>query len=202
MSSIGHAPTPHLKRIMIFIDGGYFRNILPKYSNIDPQNDPKQIAKFIEAIPYRIENFLRFQHSRLETIRIYYYDGIVLPSDQNYNKNEQFFKDIKSNCTPKIPFELKYGRLIDGGKGKYRQKGVDVLLSIDLVVKAFQDHFDLAMLVAGDDDFVDAVKIVKDFTGKRIIGLYKPEETSSRLIDSLDYKLPLLPEPFFKDISV
>jgi uncharacterized LabA/DUF88 family protein len=94
--------------------------------------------------------------------------------------------------------ELKFGRLTKDGSGKYRQKGVDVLLSTDLVVKAFQDHYDLAMIITGDDDFLDAVNIVKDFTGKRIIGMYNPKETSSKLIDCFDYKLPQLPEPLFK----
>jgi len=202
MSSFSFPPTPHLKRIMIFIDGGYFRNILEKYLDTDLKKKPQQIARSIQIIPDRITTFIQFPHSHLETIRIYYYDGLVSTSDPNYKEREQFFNDLKSNYSSKNPLELKFGRLIKGENDKYRQKGVDVLLSVDLVVKSFQDHFDLAMLIAGDDDFVDAVKIVKDLTGKRIIGLYKPEETSPRLIDCLDYKLPLLPEPFFNGISM
>jgi uncharacterized LabA/DUF88 family protein len=39
-----------------------------------------------------------------------------------------------------------------------RQKGVDVLLAVDLVVGAFTRIFDVAILVAGDADFLPAVQ--------------------------------------------
>jgi uncharacterized LabA/DUF88 family protein len=192
----------HIKRIMIFIDGGYFRNILLKYLVGDQGKEPQRIARALSLISDNVIRYTDFKDHELEIIRIYYYDGLVDTSDETYDKGKQFFEDLKSNYFSRKPIELKFGRLIKGENGKYRQKGVDVLLSIDLVVKAFQDHYDLALLIAGDDDFVDAVKVVKDLTGKRIIGLYKPEETSPRLIDCLDYALPKLPDPFFKDLPL
>jgi uncharacterized LabA/DUF88 family protein len=163
----------------------------------DRGKDPKQIARAISIISDNAVHYTGFE-DQLEIIRVYYYDGLVAISDSNFNDYEQFFKDIKSNYYSSTPLELKFGRLIRLENSKFRQKGVDVLLSIDFVVKAFQDHYDLAILIAGDDDFVDAVKIVKDLTGKRVIGFYKSEETSSRLIDCLDFALPKLPDPVFE----
>jgi uncharacterized LabA/DUF88 family protein len=201
-SSISYPPTPHLKRIMVFIDGGYFRKILENHFGGDFKNDPTRIVRPLELILAKINEINFFPYSQLEIIRIYYYDGLVQTSDPTYNEREEFFKRFKSGFTSKWSLELKFGRLIKGADNQYRQKGVDVLLSIDLVVKAFQDHYDVAMLIAGDDDFVDAVKVVKDLTGKRIIGLYKQDETSSRLIESFDFKLPTLPIPFFGDFKI
>ena len=205
-SSPSYPPTPHLKRVMVFIDGGYFRKILQDYFGEDINSDPKRIAKPIELIANQINNpdmFPNiFPHSKIEILRIYYYDGLVQTDDTTYPEKIKFFKELRSNFSANCPLEIKFGRLIKGEDGKYRQKGVDVLLSIDMVVKAFQDHYDLSLLIAGDDDFVDAVKVVKDLTGKRIIGFIKPEVTSSRLIECFDYRFPNLPQPFFGGFKI
>jgi uncharacterized LabA/DUF88 family protein len=193
-------PTPNLKKLIVFIDGGYLRRILEKFWEISLISDPRKFASAISTIADMVPNHdpIDFFYVHLDTIRIYYYDAIVSTDDQKYPEFRKFFEDLKLNYTSQSPLELKFGRLIKGKDEKYRQKGVDVLLSTDLVVKTFQNHYDLAMIITGDDDFLDAVKIVKDFSGKQIIGLYNPRETSTRLIDCFDYKLPFLPEPLFK----
>jgi len=45
--------------------------------------------------------------------------------------------------------------------------------------------------LAGDDDYLDMVKSIKDFTGKRIYGAYFERNASSRLIESFDMRIPL-----------
>jgi len=191
---------------MIFIDGGYFRKILREYFGEDINSDPKRIAKPIELIANQINNPEMFPeiipYTQMEILRIYYYDGLVQSDDPIYPEKIKFFKELRSSFSANCPLEIKFGRLIKDEDGKYRQKGVDVLLSVDMVVKAFQDHYDFSVLIAGDDDFVDAVKIVKDFTAKRIIGFIKPEVTSSRLIDCFDYRFPNLPQPFFRGFKI
>ena len=42
-----------------------------------------------------------------------------------------------------------------------RQKGVDTLMAVDMLVGAFSGLFDIAVLVAGDADFVPVVEEVK-----------------------------------------
>lgn len=37
------------------------------------------------------------------------------------------------------------------------QKGVDTLIALDMILKAFQDYYDFAFLLAGDANFVDIV---------------------------------------------
>ena len=52
-------------------------------------------------------------------------------------------------------------------EGRFRQeKAVDVKLASDLIV--LRDIYDVAIILSGDQDFVPAVEIVKDF-GKRVV---------------------------------
>ncbi len=44
----------------------------------------------------------------------------------------------------------------------FEQKGVDVLLSVDLVKLSSSNKIDKAVLVSGDSDFVPAVRASKD----------------------------------------
>jgi uncharacterized LabA/DUF88 family protein len=48
------------------------------------------------------------------------------------------------------------------------EKGVDVKLATDLIV--LKDIYDVAIIVSGDQDYVPAVQVVKDF-GKRVVNV-------------------------------
>lgn len=54
-----------------------------------------------------------------------------------------------------------------------------------MLTKAYENHYDWAILVAGDADFVSLVKAVKD-TGKRVYGFYFDSNASQALKDCLD----------------
>ncbi len=56
--------------------------------------------------------------------------------------------------------ELKLGRL-EGGPGRVYEKGVDILVAIELLAGAFKNQFDLAIVVSGDGDFADVAREVR-----------------------------------------
>ena len=74
-----------------------------------------------------------------------------------------------------------------------KQKGVDVRLATDMITKAYQDHYDFAILFAGDDDFSDVVNAVKD-AGKRVIGIYLKEHVSLNFKNSIDIRFEITDE--------
>ncbi|MFA7187623.1 MAG: NYN domain-containing protein, partial [Dehalococcoides mccartyi] len=84
----------------------------------------------------------------------------------------------------KIPYmELRLGRLVYSGwpATPPYEKGVDVLLSTDMLSHGFKNNFDTAILVAGDSDFVSALQAVKD-NGKNVeVALFGKESTSVEL---------------------
>ena len=119
---------------------------------------------------------------------MYYYDANVQQEIDpgKYEELDEYFRRVKEYDY----HEVKLGRLIKTNDG-YKQKGVDVRIAIDMILKAYENHYDIAVLVSGDDDLVDAVKTVKDAAGKQVYGAYYPKSTSARLIDCFDKRIIL-----------
>ena len=159
---------------MIFIDGGYLREEVKRvfgHDNID-----------FAFLPLLLNSSIRRGHIHPELIRVYYYDAIVEHKDLKYDEQNSYFERIQETND----YEVKLGRGIKTKDGRYRQKGVDVLLAVDMITKAFLNHYEIAVLLGGDDDYVDLVKSIKDFTGKRIVGAYFQGHVSKRLAKSFD----------------
>jgi len=100
----------------------------------------------------------------------------------------KFFKELRFQLDH---FDVKLGDLIPTEKG-YRQKGVDVLISVDMTIKAFLNHYDVAILVAGDRDFVPAVNAVREFTGKTVYCIYAYNHIAEELLRVVDVHIPIV----------
>ena len=181
----GRALRPPYREVMIFIDGGYLRACLRKRFGSDKFSltGLQDLLEFLTGIVYI---HARPPSVTAELIRAYYYDAIVQESEgEKREKQELFFNDISL-----LPFcTVRLGRQIKTNEG-YRQKGVDILMAIDMLAKAYENHYEIAILVAGDGDFVDLVKAVKD-TGKRVYGAYFENSMSADLKRSFDLCLAL-----------
>ena len=167
-------------RVMVFVDGYYLESNLKKQWGDDITVD---YSKFRESL----YSYLHLGTDRSVTyvIRIYYYDAI------EEGMLKPFEQDIKHKLINDTEyFELRLGRLKKDGEGKPRQKGVDTLIALDMVTKAYQNHYDIAVLLAGDDDFLDVVRAVKN-AGKQVFGFYFDKLTSQELKNSFDMKLSI-----------
>jgi uncharacterized LabA/DUF88 family protein len=59
-------------------------------------------------------------------------------------------------------FIVKRGHLMKGkDDGVYHEKGVDVKMAVDLLVGAYEDIYDVAILVSSDTDLIPAIQKVK-----------------------------------------
>ncbi len=178
MPSHGAGSTPAYRSVMYFIDGGYLRDSLKSSIGWTSVN--------YEGLPYKFNQ--EFIKGRLqgEIIRVHYYDAICEPNEPDYEEQKVFFEGLNS-----IPFyEVKLANLVKLENG-YRQKGVDVLLSIDLITKAYENHFDIAIMLVGDRDFLPLVKAVKNLTGKRVFGVVFDKRYSEELYREFDKRLIL-----------
>lgn len=169
---------PSYRQVMVFVDGGYLREYLKKkWGNGELATGPFQ------ALNRELVNYVQSGNILGEFIRTYYYDATVGEEEKNEReKQSEFFGTLR-----RLPFcTVRLGRLKKAGKKKpRRQKGVDILMAIDMLTKAYENHYDIAILVAGDGDFVELVEAVKD-AGKRVYGAYIKDHVDSNLLDSLD----------------
>jgi uncharacterized LabA/DUF88 family protein len=161
-----------MPRAAIFIDGGYLNKVLQHEFN-DTPIDYQELAVFIA----------QQIHPETDILRTYYYDCLPYQSDPPTEEEARRFGSAQNfidALSRKPRFEVRLGRLARrgpdrGGQYYYQQKMVDVLLSIDLVRLSTKGQITHAVLVAGDADFVPAIRAARDeglsiwlFHGKRI----------------------------------
>lgn len=117
-----------------------------------------------------------------ELIRIYYYDAIAEEQEKAERERQQkFFDELR-----RLPLcAIRLGSLVKSSTKGHKQKGVDILMAIDMLGKAYEKHYEIAVLVAGDRDFVSLVEAVKN-TGARVYGAYIENHVAKALLDSLD----------------
>ena len=173
----------------MFIDGGYIRGRLQELGRNDILSSAEKYARFLRQFISRFRN-ISYVIGKVVVTRAYYYDAIVTVEDypEEHRRQKEFFNKLQLNMSM---CEVKLGDLVKTSRG-YKQKGVDTLIAIDMITKAYLNHYDVAYLVAGDRDFVNVVKAVKSYTGKIVIGVYEPTSVSEELIRSFDLRLPVM----------
>jgi len=184
-----------LSRVMIFIDGGYFRKTVSEKS--DGEINYQKLAEILTVHTQR-------GNLKSQLIRAYYYDAIPnlkdvekMPDEPDPNKAFEDMQDLlgkQEKYLEKIRmldlFDVRLGKLAWNAKGEKGQKGVDSLIAIDMITKAYENQYDEAILVAGDADFLEIVKAVKS-VGPQVTGAYFENNTNLDLIYEFDKRQPL-----------
>ena len=134
---------------MIFIDGGYLdegiRNKFGPTRRID-----------LRALGTKLAG-------RRRLIRMYYYTGRIERPPNDHWKTRMEGQQKYEAALAHVPYlEIKHGRLQFDTNDRPRQKGVDVLLSLDMLRFAIKRSYETAILLSGDGDFADVVQMVKD----------------------------------------
>lgn len=186
---------PGTHRVMLFIDGYYLAKKISE--KVDGIINYDKLAKYLNV------------HARFDThvgpimIRAYYYDGKPDIKDaENFAEEKQ--EEAKQKIDEAIKtqdeeltkirttdlFDVRLGHAVLDGDLKFRQKGVDLLIGIDMIGKAYEGQYDVAVLVAGDSDFIELVQAVKHI-GPRVIGAYFDQNVRKELTDSFDKRFVL-----------
>ena len=76
----------------------------------------------------------------------------------------------------KQDFEPMIYQKIKGG----REKKVDIAVAKEMLINAFHHNYEIALLIAGDEDYVDLVQDLKRY-GVYVIGAFFPEGRSPAL---------------------
>ncbi len=178
------------KKVAIYIDGS---NLYYKLKDLDISN----------TAYFNYGEFSKWLARKRSIISKRYYVGIVKAKEdnkkgQNLRKQQvRLFNHLKSSNQN---FTIKQGYLMNND-GVYHEKGVDVKIAVDLLVGAYEDLYDVAILISSDTDLIPVIKKIKHL-GKEIeyIGFsHKPSlaiqkhATLSRLLikeelDSFVYK--------------
>jgi uncharacterized LabA/DUF88 family protein len=158
-------------RVMVFIDGSNLYHSLKQFFN----RTDLDIGKFGQKL---------IEKKRL--VRNYYYNAVVglKQEPERYRHQQAFFASVQA-----IPYtELRLGHLVYNNwpATPPYEKGIDIMLTTDLLKHSFKRNFDVAILVAGDTDYVGALQAVKNNGQNVEVALFGKESTSRPLRDVAD----------------
>lgn len=134
-------------RVMVFID---YRNLLQAF-------EFDQEVGRIDL--YRLTKILVGDR---ELIGAYIFDGMssMFNEGNRLNKLHNQFRELGFRV-------MARESIVKQINGEYVQKEVDVALACEVLEHAMRDHYDIAIIISGDRDFVPAIQKVQS-AGKRV----------------------------------
>ncbi len=171
-----------MKKVVLFIDGSNFY-----YGLKGIYGDQKSLTNF---------NFLKFGRLLAEErdlLRIFYYNAPLdyTANPKAYTKQQKFFEKLRATERVKLILSRLQKRKIKGtNKFYYVIKGDDIHIAVDMVKGAYENVFDIAILVSGDGDFVPAVQVVQE-KGKSVENAYFKQSLSWHLKQECDKSIRL-----------
>jgi uncharacterized LabA/DUF88 family protein len=146
-----------MRKTVLFIDGGYLAKVSKSFGM--PKMD---FLAFSDMLCKGSDD------NGNDRLRTYYYYCMPFQSSppsaeerSRYDRADRFIKSLT-----KLPkFEVRLGRfqkIQNGSAAEYIQKGIDVMLAVDLVKMSWSKQIDRAVLLAADSDFIYAVQTAKD----------------------------------------
>jgi len=129
--------------------------------------------------------------------RIYYYNVLQDAAQwpEGYREQQEFLGILRK--TPYLEVRLGTTKVT---QGVAVEKGIDIMLATDLLYFAWNDCYDVALLVSGDSDFAYALQAVKNM-GKHVEVAYFERGVSKDLLSVADNQ-QLLNRSFFKSLWV
>jgi uncharacterized LabA/DUF88 family protein len=127
--------------------------------------------------------------------RTYYYNVLQDPNQRpdGFREQQEFLDVLKK--TPYLEVRLGGMKLLQGVPV---EKGIDIMLATDLLHFAWNNLYDVAILVSGDGDFAYALQAAKNM-GKHVEVAYFESNISKSMLDVADNR-HLLNQEFFKGL--
>jgi uncharacterized LabA/DUF88 family protein len=154
------------ERVAIFIDGSNLYHIL----------------KIFGVKKLDFEKFTQVLAKDREIKKVFYYTAKMDESfdEERYLKHQNFLEEIEAIPRFKVVY-CTFKKIIEkDGRVKYGIKGDDVQLANDMVVGAYENRYDTAILVSGDEDFKPVVRTARRL-GKKVENIFFRGGSSSRL---------------------
>lgn len=138
-------------------------------------------SKKLNALKIDFVKLTNVLNNERNLVSVFYYNSPLdfTKDRKRYWKQQKFFDKLR-----KLPFFKvilsKMRRYSDGEIEKYMVKGDDVHLAVDLISGAYENLYDVAVVVSGDEDFIPALNKLKKL-GKKIENAYFISSSSAAL---------------------
>lgn len=165
------------ERVAIFIDGSNLYHSLKRLGIVDKLNFEKLIDELLRG---------------RELINVYYYIAQLdfETNPEKYWKHQKFLNKLKE--IPKFNIILCTLRKIKDKEGRisFVLKEDDIHLANDFLRGVYEDLYDTAIIVSGDEDFVPIIKTAQKLK-KKIGNAYFISSSSQALRKRCNFSIPL-----------
>jgi len=141
-------------RVSVYIDGS---NLYHKLKSLDISNTTN----------FNYKGLCEYLARNRNIISLRYYTGAVKAkagdsqSQQLRRRQQKLFSNLQNQG-----FEISRGYIMKNNE-TYHEKGVDVKIAIDILIGAYDNLYDTAILLSSDTDLIPAIKKVREL-GKNI----------------------------------
>jgi uncharacterized LabA/DUF88 family protein len=176
-----------VERVFLIIDGNNFYHRLKE-------------LKFRELLNFNYEKFAQFLVSKSDLVLRKYYIGAIRVEKDN-PKSFSLWKNQRKllGKLQNQGWQIGLGQMLKIDP-EYHEKGVDVLIAVDLLIGAYENIYDTAILVTSDTDLLPAIEKVRKMK-KRIEYIGFKHKPSYALMANSDVRKLLTKEdllPFTK----
>ena len=130
-----------------------------------------------------VENLL---NAGQELVQIKYFTSRVSNSPEKQKRQTTYIEALES-----VNIEIIYGNYQDGKAECKRcghqwrtakEKMTDVNIATEMLIDAFHDKYDMALLISGDSDLVPPIKTIhSNFKSKRVMIAFPPQRHNSSM---------------------
>ncbi|MDD5499955.1 MAG: NYN domain-containing protein, partial [Candidatus Nanoarchaeia archaeon] len=166
-----------MERVKIFIDGANFNYGI------------KSIEKRFTDFHFDFKRFCEFICKKRQLVGINYYNA-SLKQDINPSlfKSQQIFFSRLRNDGISLILCKRQKRTDVNNQEYFTIKGDDINIAVDMVSGAYENEYDVAILISGDGDFKSAVLRVRKIN-KKVENYYFPKLISLDLLTNCDLSI-------------
>lgn len=161
------SPAQRPPKLEIFVDGSNF-NLALERDDVGQTVDLNLLATRLSRTYHFVK--LRYYTSPLPNVR-----------SPAYRHQQRFFDQLRRSRRIELVLGRHEPRWDRAGQRYHVEKETDVNLAVDMVVGAYEDRYDVAMLVAGDTDYVRAIHVVQS-RGKPVVWCHLPGQRHTDLL--------------------
>jgi len=150
------------ERVSIFIDGSNLYHNLKRH-----------------GIKISFEEIIKKVETKRDVINIFYYTAELDKNlnEKKYLEHRRFLEKIEEIPNFNVVLCSLRRIVLEDGSVEFMIKGDDVYLATDLIKGAYEDLYDVAIIVSGDADFIPAIKLVQK-KGKKVINAFFPKSSA------------------------
>lgn len=163
------------ERVAVFIDGSNFYH---STKNIEAKGYKIDLKRIIDEL------------ARGRKVETFYYTALLDPEYnlEKYKKHKEVIEDLKK--IPNFKVVLCDMRKIKiNGKVEYEVKGDDIYLAHDMLIGAFDNLYDVAIVMSGDADFIPVINTLRKRFKKRVGNAYFRRTSSFKLRQACDFSV-------------